>query len=144
MVLSPDHWKKCVPPVKLTWQFTKFDASNAANVPDLEMGVYSFVVQPNVADHPACAYLMYVGKAQDQSLRKRFKQYFKHATETDSRTHISKMLKLWGEHLWFYFAPIANQNIIDDTEQALLNAYLPPYNHRYRGIVAKQVRYLFS
>ncbi|MEI7937861.1 MAG: hypothetical protein WCK27_14325 [Verrucomicrobiota bacterium] len=144
LVLSPDHWQNFSPPQQLAWQFTKFSLANATNVTDTENGVYSFVVQPGIADHPACAYLMYVGKAEDQTLRERFKQYFGHMVETSRRTNISKMLLLWKDNLWFYFAPVTDKAKIDDTEQALLNAYLPPFNHRYRGTVAKQLRYLFS
>lgn len=69
LVLSPEHWKKFSSPSKLIWGGTKFKPSNAKNVPDGKSGVYSFVVQPNIAEHPACAYLMYVGKAEKQSLR---------------------------------------------------------------------------
>jgi excinuclease UvrABC nuclease subunit len=87
---------------------------------------------------------MYVGKAEKQSLRARFEQYFEHLTETSRRTNISKMLRLWRNHLWFYYAPVADITKIDGTEQALLNAFLPPFNRRYRGMVAKQLRHLFS
>jgi len=87
---------------------------------------------------------MYVGKAEDQTLRQRFRQYFGHMLETSRRTNISKMLVLWKHNLWFYFAPVADKSNIDTTEQALLNAFLPPFNHRYKGTVAKQLRFLFS
>ncbi len=144
LVLSPEHWKKFSSPSKLIWGGTKFKPSNAKNVPDGKSGVYSFVVQPNIAEHPACAYLMYVGKAEKQSLRTRFNQYFRHKTDTSRRTNISKMLRLWDKHLWFYFASVADLTKIDATEQALLNAYLPPVNDQYKGVVAKQLRYLFT
>ena len=145
MVLSPSHWRAfSPPPLKLIWRITKFDPSNVKYVPANQNGVYSFVVDPGIADHPACAYLVYVGKAEDQSLRARFKQYFGHKKETSRRTNISKMLRLWDGYLWFCFAAVADTAKIDSTEQALLNAYLPPFNRSYRGIVAKQLRYLFS
>ena len=55
------------------------------------------------------------------------------------------MLRLWDKHLWFYFASVADLTKIDATEQALLkNAYLPPVNDQYKGVVAKQLRYLFT
>lgn len=87
---------------------------------------------------------MYIGKAEDQSLRQRFKQYFAHRTDTTRRPHISKMLLSWPDNLWFYFAAINDHSKIDDTEQALLNAYIPPVNRRYHGIVKRQVEQLFS
>jgi excinuclease UvrABC nuclease subunit len=144
MVLSPAHWKTFSLGHRLRWTATKFDRANRANVPNDKNGVYSFLVQPGIAKHTACSYLMYVGKAETQSLRERFDQYFDHLTETSRRTNISKMLRLWQGFLWFCFAPVTDQTLIDGTEQALVNAYLPPYNRRYRGVVAKQLRYLFA
>ena len=143
-VLSPEHWQTFPPPVQLAWNFTKFTKSNATNVPNDKKGVYTFVVKPDVANHPACAYLMYVGKAEDQTLRQRFKQYFQHKTDTSRWPHISRMLLLWEDNLWFYFAHIADDTKIDDTEQALPNSYVPPCNRRFRGIVKRQVEYLFA
>jgi hypothetical protein len=144
MVLSPKHWKKFSSPTKLAWKGTKFKTSNAKKVPDVKGGVYSFVVQPDIAEHPSCAYLMYVGMTKKQTLRARFNQYFRHQTDTSRRTNISKMLRLWDKHLWFYFASIADLTKIEATEQALLNAYLPPVNDQYKGTVATQLRYLFT
>jgi excinuclease UvrABC nuclease subunit len=144
MVLSPSHWDGCPLQHQLQWRSAKFDKANATQVPKDRCGVYSFLVLPGVAQHAACAYLMYVGKAEKQSLRARFEQYFEHLTETSRRTNISKMLRLWRNHLWFYYAPVADITKIDGTEQALLNAFLPPFNRRYRGMVAKQLRHLFS
>jgi hypothetical protein len=86
---------------------------------------------------------MYVGKAEDQTLRQRFSQYFRHKTDTSRWPHISKMLLLWENHLWFYFAHVADDTKIDNTEQALLNSYVPPYNRRYRGVVKRQVAHMF-
>jgi hypothetical protein len=144
IVLSPDHWNTYRSKRPLTWGWTKFNKSNAARVPSDRGGVYTFLVQPQIAEHPACSYLMYVGKTEDQSLRKRFRQYFNEQEDSSDRVHITKMLQLWRKHLWFYFAPVNDIRKIDGIEQALMNAFLPPYNHRYRGVVARQLRYLFS
>ena len=130
MVLSPDHWKTFSLPHRLSWTATQFDRRNAKEIPNDQRGVYSFLVQPGIAEHTACSYLMYVGKAERQSLRARFEQYFEHLTETSRRTNISKMLRLWRGNLWFCFAPVSDLTKIDITEQALLNAYLPPYNRK--------------
>jgi hypothetical protein len=144
MVLSPEHWATYNMPHVLTWSLTRFDKANAVNIPKNEHGVYSFVVQPGIAQHSACSYLMYVGKTEKQGLQKRFLQYFGHINETSRRGHISKLLRQWKDYLWFCYAPIADLNLIDGTEQALLNSYLPPYNHSYRGVVGKQLKILFS
>lgn len=144
MVLSPEHWATFPKHHSLGWTLTKFDKSNAAHVPADKMGVYSFVVQPEIANHTGCSYLMYIGKAERQSLRARFNQYFAHIKETSRRVHVSKMLRYWQGHLWFAFAPVADATKIDATEQDLLKAFLPPFKHSYKGVVAKQLKVLFS
>jgi hypothetical protein len=144
MVLSPAHWATYNSPLELKWTMTRFDKANAANVPKDDQGVYSFLIQPGIAQHTACSYLMYVGKTEKQGLRKRFQQYFEHIPETSRRAHISKLIRQWQDHLWFCYAPITDHNLIDGAEQALLNSYLPPYNHSYRGVVAKQLKHLFT
>ena len=144
MILSPEHWAGFNSPNGLQWTIEKFEKNSTKNIPSNQFGVYSFLVQPGIAGHSACSYLMYVGKAENQSLQQRFTQYFGHLNETSRRTNISKLLRLWHGHIWFCYAPVANQSLIDDTEQALINAFLPPFNRRYRGIVAKQLRYLFA
>lgn len=144
MVLSPEHWASFPSHHRLGWTLTKFEKSNAANIPADQNGVYSFLVVPGIAAHTGCSYLMYIGKAERQSLRTRFNQYFEHITETSRWVHISKMLRLWQDHLWFCYAPVADSTKIDATEQDLLNAFLPPFNHRYKGVVAKQLKVLFA
>jgi len=80
----------------------------------------------------------------DQSLQSRFNQYFEHLTDTSRRVNVSKMLRLWNGNLWFCFAPILDINKIKETEEKLINAFLPPVNRKYTGIVSKQIKYLFS
>jgi hypothetical protein len=104
MVLAPKHWQACKLPVKLSWRGVKFDKSNLNNVPKNAKGVYSFVVKPEIANHPNCAYLLYVGKAQEQALRDRFAQYFDEKAKGDDsrRPHITEMLLKWDGFLWLY------------------------------------------
>ena len=144
MVLSPEHWNAFSLKHTFKWASTRFERANVAQIPANKKGVYSFVVRPEIADHPNCAYLMYIGKTEEQTLRKRFIQYFRELKDTSRRVHISKMLRLWQKNLWFCFTPVANVKKIDKIENALLNAYLPPFNHRYKGIVSKQVKYILS
>jgi excinuclease UvrABC nuclease subunit len=144
MLLSPAHWKACKLPQKLSWEWTKFTRSNSRDVPNDKSGVYSFLVQPGIADHPACSYLMYVGKAEKQSLRERFNQYFRDESDESRRLHIHEMFRLWKGHLWFYFAPISDNTKIDAVELALIHAYLPPRNHEFKGSIKRQIQKLFG
>jgi hypothetical protein len=108
-----------------------FDKANQVHVPNDKGGVYTFVVKPDIANHPSCSYLLYVGKTQRQTLRKRFLQYFSERDRNKGRPLIQKMLTLWKDHIWFCFAPIDDRGIIHNVEEALIGAYVPPMNNEF-------------
>jgi len=54
------------------WYYYKLESTNSSNIPQ-KPGIYTLLIQPGIANHPLCSYLMYVGKAK--SLCRRFKQY---------------------------------------------------------------------
>ncbi len=146
MVLSPGHWKKFALAERLEWQRIQFDRANLKNVPADQMGVYTFVVRPGIANHPECGYLMYVGMVENQAFRDRFSQYLneQRAGDDSRRVHVTELLRKWTGHLWFYFAPIQAKERIRATEDALLEAYLPPSNRKFPASVRRQVAKLFS
>lgn len=146
MVLAPEHWRKYRIPSRLKWRGVKFARNNKARVPVGVRGVYTFVVKPGVAQHPSCAYLLYVGKAEKQVLRDRFSQYFTEMGKGDSsrRPHVTEMLRKWDGHLWFYYAEIRPKQYIRKVEDALLVAYLPPTNRTYPSSVRHAVAKLFA
>src|SRR5689334_7568932 len=76
MVLSPQHWKEYSVGTKLKWTAVKFTYANAGEIPKLQ-GVYTFLVQPGIADHPLCSYLLYVGETENQDFKKRYQQYLR-------------------------------------------------------------------
>lgn len=57
MVLAPKQWQSYSPTVSLSWRGVEFERGNASKIPDNAKGVYSFVVKPEIANHPICAYL---------------------------------------------------------------------------------------
>ncbi len=146
MVLAPKHWQSCSLPVSLAWRGVKFEKGNASRVPNNANGVYSFVVKPEIANHPSCAYLLYVGKAQNQVLRDRFSQYFdeKAKGENSRRPHVTEMLLKWDGFLWFYYAEISSTAKIKKVEDSLLAAYLPPSNRQFPSSVRHAVKKLFA
>ena len=146
MVLSPTQWQSCKIPIKLSWRAVKFRRVNATRIPGNARGVYTFVVKPGVAEHPSCSYLMYVGKAEDQVLRDRFRQYFmeKARGEESRRPHVTDMLLKWDGFLWFYYAEISNKTEIKGVEEQLLAAYLPPSNRTFPGTIRRAVARLFA
>jgi hypothetical protein len=146
MVLAPKHWQACNLPVTLSWRGVKFTQRNAAQVPKHANGVYSFVVKPEIANHPSCAYLLYVGKAKKQVLRDRFIQYIDERAKGDKsrRPHVTEMLLKWDGFLWFYFAEISSGAKINKVEDCLLAAYLPPSNRIFPSSVRHAVKKLFA
>ncbi len=146
MVLSPTQWRSCNVPVKLAWRAVKFDRENVTRIPYDARGVYTFVVKPGIARHPSCSYLMYVGKAENQVLRKRYRQYLteKAKGERSRRPHVTEMLLKWEGFLWFYYAEIRNKTKIKGVEDQLLAAYLPPSNRTFPSRIRGRVARLFA
>lgn len=146
MVLSPLQWQGCKLPVSLAWRAVRFQRANVNRVPNNAKGIYTFIVKPGIANHPSCAYLMYVGIAEKQVLRDRFSQYFveKDKGETSRRPHVTEMLLKWKDFLWFYYAEISDTAKIRQVEDELLAAYLPPSNRTFPSTVRRAVARLFA
>ncbi len=149
MMLSVEHWRELQLPQELQWDTPiRFHRDNLDAVPNTKSGVYSFVVKPKIASHPACSCMLYIGKTESprQSLRKRLRQYFYYQQGKGRRHHITKMLRLWNGYLWVYYAPIEDRTKINEIELALIDAFLPPCNHDYEGRieVAEQIKDLFD
>lgn len=140
IVLSPKQWVSYKSTIPLSWSVVKFDESEKEQVPDDRQGVYTFVVKPGIANHPECAYLLYVGKTEKQGFRKRFTQYFSEKNDPKGREPVKMMLGLWKEHLWFCYAPIDDIQQIDSIEKSLIDAFVPPINQEYRGTLGKAMR----
>jgi hypothetical protein len=145
MILSPVQWAACQLPIKLKWKSVKFSSANSKYVPNGSGGVYTFVVKPDIADHPACSYLLYVGKA-DKSFRERYYAYLqdKRLGDKSRRPHVEDMLSKWDGHLWFYYAEIDRQELIPSIEEILLAAYLPPTNKSFPGEVKRALQKFFG
>ena len=133
VILSVDQWSKYKDKVHhLSWNVVKFNLSEAKNVPDDQQGVYSFVVKPDIANHPECAFLLYVGMTEKQNFRKRFMQYIYESKDEMGRINIRRMIKLWGNNnLWFCYAKMDDIELIKKTEDDLKEAYIPPMNDEF-------------
>ena len=91
-------------------------------------GVYSLVVQPGVAGHPTCSYLMYLGKAKD--LRQRFIDYL--TVERHKRPKIVRLLEKYRGYIQFLYSGV-DERELDNMEDRLINAFVPPCNARFTG-----------
>ena len=145
-ILCPRQWEKYSAITALNWQRVKFDKSNHQHpqVPNDKHGVYSFVLEPEIADHPSVKYLLYVGKADKLSFYTRFYNYLREKQQKKPRDHIVQMTTKWPKHLYFYWAEIANPADITAVEDSLLEAYLPPHNRTFPATIRSTIRRIFA
>jgi hypothetical protein len=144
MLLHPDLWSQYPARVPLAWTRVKFDSASVASVSAKEMGVYSFVAEPGIADHPSRGYLLYVGKVRDRPFRPRFGDYLNELSAKKPRENIRRMIKAWGAYLWFYYAPVSDVSIIDAVEDDLIGSFVPPFNRSYPAKIRPLMKKIFS
>ena len=125
--LWPKQWKACT--VSLRWRNVVLNSDCRSHVPSTT-GVYSLVIQPGIAGHSGCAYPMYVGKAKN--LRTRFGDYL--TRERIRRPKVVRILERYRGHIAFFYSTI-DENILDNTEEELINAFVPPCNSIFTGEV---------
>jgi len=63
--------------------------------------IYTLLIQPGIANHPACSYVMYVGPAVD--LSKRFGDYLTKERLESGRPNIVEPLHVYENHVWLCF-----------------------------------------
>lgn len=131
--LMPDAWNKfriTQDTFPCAWKIIKLDEDSKNDV-DLtkEAGIYTLIVQPGIASHTACSYLMYVG--QTNNLHRRFLNYLRTEKKTRKRPNVFRLLNIYDDHIWFCFIKVAFGKL-DDYENALMNAYIPPINDENR------------
>jgi hypothetical protein len=145
MVLYPPAWNGYRARVPLRWKLIKFTQENASKVPTTQ-GVYSFLVQPGIANHPKCSYLLYIGQTSKQNFRKRYRQYMdeQKAGDDSRRPHITEMLEKWEGYLWFGYAVIGQKRLIEEVEMDLIDAYLPPMNRDFRAKIQRALGRVFT
>lgn len=139
--LDIESWGKYKNKVVLKWETVKFEKGSKNKVPD-SPGIYSFFVKPGIAGFPENAYLMYIGKAGDESnntLRKRFMQYI-YGMATDKRPKLNWFLKTWGKKLYFCYAPITDKRFkLGKIEEDLNDALIPPFNENDFSTEVKKI-----
>src|SRR5579864_635031 len=93
VTLWPKRWKGYSNPHPLKWTLVKLeDASRKANAVPSGAGIYTLLVQPGIADHPSCSFLLYVG--QTKSLLARFGDYLTSEKKETGRPKIFRLLNM--------------------------------------------------
>lgn len=135
-VLWPQQWEGYPGEHQLAWQLYKLTTSERGKIPT-ESGVYTLLVQPGVAEHPAVSYLMYVGK--HQSLRKRFREYLTSERRETGRPKVFGGLKIYSDYVWFCFAKVPIESLHDVEDELLIAFARLPWNERYPARISKVV-----
>lgn len=107
------------------WNGRLFLATAVNDIPD-KPGLYTFVIQPRVANHPLCSYLMYVGKTN--TLRRRYRNYLREKQRDSGRPKIVWLLNTYPDNVCFCYTVVQSTASLAKMERALLGAYVPPCN----------------
>ena len=117
------------------WKIIELRSDRRNRIPSAP-GIYSLVIQPSIANHPACSYLMYIGKAS--SLKKRYSDYLYEKNRETGRPKIFRMLNLYEKYVFFCYT-FVDKSKLDTVEQNLINAFLPPKNDQYTAEISKVI-----
>lgn len=137
--LWPRQWEEYNLPDSFKWEIHPFKQNQAERIPN-KPGIYSFLIQPGIASHPSCSYLVYIGKADKCNLRKRFRDYFSELKNPKGRPKILDLLQSYQGYLHFCCSAIAERERIGEIEDALLSAFIPPCNDRLPAAINRIVR----
>lgn len=143
-ILYPPFWAQ-LKLGKLSWTKVPFGRSKITQVPGNQRGIYIFTTLPPKRGQVLCPYLLYVGSVPDSDFRTRFASYVNERSKSKPRPHISKMIECWGEHLWFCYAPLKGKpRFIKKVEDALIQAFLPPFNRIWPASISSTMRRVFA
>jgi len=132
-VMWPRKWREYSDVCPLDWQLCRLIDQERPKIPD-EPGIYTLLIQPRIANHSMCSYLMYVG--QTNSLRRRFGNYLNREKHETGRPKVFRLLNKYPDHTWFCFSPVP-EAYLDSVESTLLIAYMPPANDRLPAEVSR-------
>ena len=126
----PRRWESYNLPDQFNWEIHPFQQDQIDNIPN-QPGIYSFVIQPRIASHSHCSYLMYIGKTVGQTLQQRFKDYFREKDNQVGRPLILDLLYDYQDYVHFCHSVIGEKDRIGEIENALIRALLPPCNDQF-------------
>ena len=145
-LLYPKYWEDTNNHVSFdqSWRFIKFKASNLRKVPDSK-GVYCFVVKPKIPNFFETRYLFYAGQTTN-TLRDRYRNYIDEGLgKGKPRIKVYRMLNLYKNHIYFYYAVIDNDSHIKNSEDSLLNMFVPQVNVQIPNAKIKpELKYLYE
>ncbi len=137
-ILAPRMWQNCNLEVDLQWQSVRYGEDYREDVPTDSFGIYAFVLVPEITGPPETAYLLYIGKTK-RPFRTRYREYLPAESDDWAVRPIYRALERWPDYIWFHFAPMDDPDLLKSTEEALINACIPPYNFKFTGTLGKAI-----
>ena len=139
--LAPELWDQFDVPHNLIWRKVAFDATPVSQIPNNQIGVYAFVLQPNIASL-GLSYLLYVGKTIE-NFRARYGKYKSdQKSDKPKRYLVKQMLTAWPGRIAFCYAPMTNRDAVTTVEDALIAAFKPPACLQYPAKVREPFKML--
>ncbi len=135
--LWPRAWAAYNLPDPFKWEIYPFQQDQIDNIPS-QPGIYSFVIQPGIASHSNCSYLVYIGRTE-RTLRVRFREYLREQNKREGRPKIVRLLNKYQDYLYFCCSVIAETERITEIEEALINAFLPPCNDQFSAEMSRVI-----
>ena len=136
ITMWPKKWKSYPNPRVLSWKLVRLVNASRNSVP-FKSGIYSLLIRPDIAAHPSCSYLMYIGQTVD--LRTRFGNYLTSERKETGRAKLFRLLNRYDEYLWFCFCEVPEADL-DTVEDALIEAYVPHANGDFPADMRPVVR----
>jgi len=119
---------------KFEWRTLSFKYCNRREIPR-KPGIYSFVINPTVAQHPQ-RYLCYIGKSDN--LQRRYEEYLREAENNYGRPKIVRVLKKWEGFMEFSFT-LLEKSRLENVENYLIKTFVPYANDQYPAQVSRVV-----
>jgi hypothetical protein len=151
-LLFPFFWEESSKKITfiINWKQVKFAEDNFSLIPN-KNGIYCFVVEPpkdcNLFD---TRYLFYIGKASSATLRARYKNYIDEKNnlaigDQKPRIKIQEMLNDYFNHIYFFYAELSDKNLIIETEEKLLNTFMPYVNTSIPELkISEEYKHIYS
>lgn len=133
--LWPRTWDSINDIASLHWESIAFGENNVHAIPE-NPGIYTFLINPNVANHPH-KYLCYIGKTE-RTLKERYSEYLREATTITGRPKIVRLLNGWKGNLEFCYTLVEREDI-KTLEKRLIDAFVPPFNSDFSANIGRIV-----
>ena len=154
--LIPSRWKEYKNVLHLTeddWLECKyFNESNHIHkniqqIPNNKGGIYMYVIKPPLTIR-YMPIIMYIGRAHNdgekQNLRKRIRKYLYESQNIyNGRVSIRTLFDRYAEYLYVMYTPLDDNGEIDQLEENLISAIVPPFNHDLIQKSLKEGRHAF-